>query len=102
MPRVAHTTATFGFRPVAKAFGMSVSATATRGFGMSESAQSRSIDPVELRLLLGSHDVGVHAEEGDLVREPVLDEEERSRDRDHEVDREPDGFEARIRGLRKG
>ncbi len=32
----------FGLRPVANAFGMSVGITATRGFGRSASAQSRS------------------------------------------------------------
>ena len=42
---VAQTTAAFGLRPVANAFGMSVSAMATRGLGMSASAHSRSIAP---------------------------------------------------------
>jgi hypothetical protein len=42
---VAHTTAALGLRPVAKALGMSVSAMATRGLGMSASAQRRSITP---------------------------------------------------------
>ena len=45
MPRVAHTTAFLGLRPVAKALGMSTSATATRGFFMSASAHSRSTTP---------------------------------------------------------
>ena len=42
IPRVAQTTAWSALRPVAKAFGMSVSAIATRGLGMSASAHSRS------------------------------------------------------------
>src|SRR3954447_6857513 len=45
MPVVTQTTAFCGLRPVAKAFGRSTSAIATRGFGMSASAQSRSIVP---------------------------------------------------------
>ena len=44
-PVVAHTTAALGLRPVAKALGMSVSAMATRGLGMSARAQSRSTAP---------------------------------------------------------
>ncbi len=43
MPVVTQTTEWLGVRPVAKAFGMSVTATATRGLGMSASTQSRSI-----------------------------------------------------------
>ncbi len=42
MPVVTQTTARSGVRPVAKAFGTSVSAMATRGLGMSAIAQSRS------------------------------------------------------------
>ncbi len=41
-PFVTATAACFGLRPVAKAFGTSVGMTATRGFGRSASAQSRS------------------------------------------------------------
>ena len=41
-PVVAQTTARSWLRPVAKAFGMSVSAIATRGLGMSARAHSRS------------------------------------------------------------
>ena len=44
-PVVAHTTAALGLRPVANALGMSTSAIATRGLGMSASAQSRSTIP---------------------------------------------------------
>ena len=44
-PVVAHTTAAFGLRPVAKALGMSTSAMATRGLGMSARAHSRSMIP---------------------------------------------------------
>ncbi len=44
-PVVAQTTALFGLRPVAKALGTSVSATATRGFFMSARAQRRSMTP---------------------------------------------------------
>ncbi len=43
MPVVTHTAECFGVRPVAKALGMSVTAMATRGLGMSASAHSRSI-----------------------------------------------------------
>ncbi len=42
MPRVAHTTAFLGLRPVAKALGTSVSATPTFGLGMPANAHSRS------------------------------------------------------------
>ena len=45
IPVVTQTTARFGERPVAKALGMSTSEMPTRGFGMSASAQSRSIMP---------------------------------------------------------
>ena len=45
MPVVTQTADRLGERPVAKAFGRSVSAIATRGLGMSASAQSRSIIP---------------------------------------------------------
>ena len=41
-PRVTATAACFGLRPVAKAFGTSVSMSAIRGFGRSAIAQSRS------------------------------------------------------------
>ena len=41
-PSVTATAECFGLRPVANAFGMSVGITATRGFGRSASAQSRS------------------------------------------------------------
>ncbi len=44
-PVVTQSTAWSALRPVAKAFGRSVSATATRGLGMSATAQSRSIAP---------------------------------------------------------
>ena len=43
MPVVTQTTEWLGVRPVAKALGMSVTATATRGLGMSASTHSRSI-----------------------------------------------------------
>ena len=43
MPVVAHTVALEGERPTANAFGMSVSATATRGLGRSAWTHSRSI-----------------------------------------------------------
>ena len=50
-------------------------------------------DAVELGLLLGGDDVPVHAEEGDLVREPVLAEQEgRGDDEDH-AEVEADGEE---------
>jgi hypothetical protein len=42
---VTQTTAWSALRPVANAFGRSTSAIATRGFGMSASAHSRSITP---------------------------------------------------------
>lgn len=42
---MTQTTALSWLRPVAKAFGTSVSATATRGFGMSDIAQMRSMTP---------------------------------------------------------
>jgi hypothetical protein len=44
-PFVAQTTARCGVRPVANALGTSVSAIATVGFGMSDSAHSRSTMP---------------------------------------------------------
>ena len=45
MPVVTQTTERSGERPVANALGTDVSATPTRGLGMSASAQSRSIMP---------------------------------------------------------
>ncbi len=45
MPVVTQTTECWGLRPVAKAFGTSMSAIATRGLGMSAIAHSRSIIP---------------------------------------------------------
>src|SRR6266540_7067487 len=45
IPRVTHSTALFWLRPVANALGMSESAMATRGLGMSARAQSRSTMP---------------------------------------------------------
>ncbi|MCW2835215.1 MAG: hypothetical protein JWN68_3168 [Nocardioides sp.] len=45
MPVVTHTTERSGDRPVAKALGRAMSATPTRGSGMSARAQSRSIIP---------------------------------------------------------
>ena len=44
-PVVTQTTERDGDRPVANALGMSVSATATRGLGMSAMAHSRSMAP---------------------------------------------------------
>lgn len=44
-PVVAQTRAVFSLRPVANAFGTSLSAMATLGFGMSASAQIRSMVP---------------------------------------------------------
>jgi hypothetical protein len=52
MPVVTHTTDRSGDRPVANAFGMSRSATPTRGFGMSASAHSRFDHAVQLGRLL--------------------------------------------------
>ena len=43
MPVVTQTTERSGERPVAKALGTDMSATPTRGFGMSARAHSRSI-----------------------------------------------------------
>ena len=43
IPVVAQTVAFFGERPIAKAFGIGVSATATRGFGRSAWTHRRSI-----------------------------------------------------------
>lgn len=45
IPVVTHTTDRSGERPVANAFGTAMSATPTRGLGMSARAQSRSIIP---------------------------------------------------------
>ena len=45
---MAQITATLLLRPVANAFGMSVGEMATRGFGMSASAHSRSTIAVQL------------------------------------------------------
>ena len=45
MPRVAHTVVDFCDRPIAKAFGIGVSITHTRGFGRSACTHSRSMIP---------------------------------------------------------
>ena len=53
IPLVAHTVAFFCERPIANAFGIGVSATATRGLGRSACTHSRSIMGVQLRRLGG-------------------------------------------------
>ena len=45
MPRVAHTVAAFCERPIAKALGIEVSITQTRGLGRSACTHSRSMIP---------------------------------------------------------
>ena len=55
------------FRPVAKAFGRSVGEIATRGLGMSASAQTRSTIAVQLRRLLRGNEPCPRRGESDLV-----------------------------------
>ena len=77
MPVVAQTTACFGLRPVANAFGMSVSAIATRRLRHVGKRAQPVDDAVQLRRLLRRDDPAAHAVERDLVGEAVLREQQR-------------------------
>ncbi len=84
MPVVAHTTARFWLRPVAKAFGTSLSAIATFGFGVFDSAHSRSMTGVEFRCLFGRDDFPVHGKQRDPVGAEELEQQEPTGDDDDE------------------
>ena len=71
-PVVTQTTACFWFRPVAKAFGMSLWAIATAGLRHVGERHEPVDDAVELRRLLAGDDLAAHRVEGDLVGEEVL------------------------------
>ena len=76
-PAVTATAACFGLRPVANAFGTSVGMIATRGFGRSAMAQSRSTIACSSRRLVRLHDLRAGRRERDLVGRVVLEEGER-------------------------
>ena len=72
MPVVTQTTERSGERPVAKALGTSMSATPTRGLGMSASAHEPVDHAVQLGRLLRGHLAGAHRLHGDGVGEVPL------------------------------
>ena len=84
MPVVAHTVAFFGERPIAKAFGTSVSATAIFGLGRSAWMQSRSIIACRPGASSGETSLAPIAASAELVREEQLREREAAGD--HEDD----------------
>ena len=79
---VTATAACFGMRPVANAFGTSVSMIATLGFGRSAMAQSRSTMSCSAGAWSRSTTFAPEAAQRELVRREVL--EERQPDHDHE------------------
>ena len=68
------TAACFGLRPVANAFGTSVSITATLGFGRSAIAQSRSTIAWSSGASSSVDDLRAGGPEGELVGRVVLEE----------------------------
>ena len=87
-PVVTQTTACFGERPVAKAFGTGVSMIAILGFGRSAIAQRRSTMSCSAGASSRRDDLRAGGGEGELVGGVVL--EEREPDHDHEHRREAD------------
>ena len=81
---MTQTTARFSERPVAKAFGTSVSATAMRGLGMSAIAHSRSTIGVQLGRLLGADLDGAHRAQRHRVGEVPLGPQAAAGDDQHE------------------
>ena len=81
MPVVTQTTEWLGERPVAKALGSGVSAIATRGFGMSAIAQSRSIMPCSSGASSGVTSRAPMARSADRVGAVPLEERDADADR---------------------
>ena len=80
MPVVAHTVALFCERPIANAFGTSVSATAIFGFGRSAWMQSRSIIAWRPGASSGETSLAPIAASAELVREEELSGEQAADD----------------------
>ena len=91
MPVVAQTVAFFCERPVAKAFGTCVSATAMRGLGRSAWMQRRSIIACRPGASWGETSLAPIARQRQLVREEQLAETERADDHDHQHEPGPGG-----------
>ena len=79
MPVVAQTVALFGERPIAKAFGTSVSATAIFGLGRSAWMQRRSIIACRPGASSGETSLAPIGRQGELVREQQLRQRQRRR-----------------------
>ena len=92
IPVVAHTVACFGVRPIANAFGIGVSAIATRGLGRFAWMQSRSISAWNSGASCGVTTCAPIESERDLVRCEELDQEQAGRD-DRDQDRTRAGRE---------
>ena len=85
-PWVTATAACFGFRPVANAFGTSLSTTAIRGFGRFAIAQRRSTIAWSSGASLRRDDLGTGRAERELVGGVVLEEGEADDDHEHPHD----------------
>ena len=85
-PVVTATAACFWLRPVAKAFGTSLSITATRGLRRSAIAQRRSIMSCSSGAWSRLDDLRARGLQGELVGGEVLDERHRPDDHDHQHD----------------
>ena len=77
------TAACFGLRPVANAFGTGVSMIATRGFGRSAIAQSRSIIACSSGASLCVDDLRAGGLQRELVGGEVLEERQPEDDHEH-------------------
>ena len=84
MPVVAHTVALFWERPIAKAFGTWVSATAMRGFGRSAWMQSRSIIACRPGASSGETSLAPIADSASLSEKNSWAKRQRAHDHDHQ------------------
>ena len=82
IPVVAQTVALFGERPIAKAFGIAVCATATRGLGRSAWTHSRSIIACSSGASAGVTSLRAHRRQRELVRDEQLDQQQPAGDHD--------------------
>jgi hypothetical protein len=89
-PEVAQTTAALGLRPVAKALGMSTSAMATRGLGMSARAHKRSMIPCSSGSCSGVTMCPCIDHRAILSENQYCPEEQEGRDDQDEGEGEPD------------
>ena len=81
---MTQTTEDLGLRPVAKALGMSVVAMRHLRLGHVGQGAQPVDDAVQLGRLLGRDLLGVHGVHGDLGAEPVLAEDQREGDDQHQ------------------